>query len=55
LGLTAPGAVQATVLGSTNLSIWEDLQTVPLTNGNAVFIDNNTTNFSRRFYRLRIP
>ncbi len=53
--VTAPGASTVTVLGSTNLSTWEDLQTVPLTNGTALFIDNGATNFSQQFYRLRIP
>jgi hypothetical protein len=54
-GLTVPGAAQATVLGSTNLSVWEVLQTVPLTNGSAVFMDGAATNFPCRFYRLRVP
>ena len=53
--VTVPGAVQATVLGSTNLVVWESLQSVPLTNGAAVFTDDTATNFPARFYRLRIP
>lgn len=55
LGLTVPGATQATVLGSSNLSFWEELQAVPLTNGSAVFVDAAATNFPSRFYRLRVP
>ena len=53
--LTAPGAAQVTVFGSTNLSVWQELQTVPVTSGNAVFTDNYATNYPGRFYRLRVP
>ena len=53
--VTVPGAVQATVLGSSNLVAWESLQSVTLTNGAAVFTDDTSTNFPTRFYRLRIP
>jgi hypothetical protein len=53
--VTVPGAVQATILGSTNLVVWESLQTVPLTNGAAIFTDDTSTNLPTRFYRLRIP
>jgi hypothetical protein len=53
--VTVTGALQATVLGSTNLVVWESLQTVPLTNGAAVFTDGTATNFPARFYRLRVP
>jgi hypothetical protein len=53
--LSIPGALEATVLGSTNLLDWEVLQMVPLTNGSAVFTDNTATNFPSRFYRLRVP
>jgi hypothetical protein len=55
LALSVPGATQATVLGSTNLASWQELQTVPLVNGSGVFIDGILTNSSQRFYRLRIP
>jgi hypothetical protein len=55
LALTVPGAAQATVLGSTNLSFWQELQTVPLTNGAAVFTDDTATNRPTGFYRLRVP
>ena len=50
-----PGASQATVLCSTNLTAWQALQTVPLVNGSAVVTDNAATNFSARFYRLEVP
>lgn len=53
--LNVPGATQATVLGSMNLSSWQELQTVPLINGSGVFIDGILTNSPQRFYRLRVP
>jgi hypothetical protein len=43
------------VLGSTNLSVWQELQTVPLTSGAAVFTDDTATNRPATFYRLRVP
>jgi len=52
---TAFGASQVTVSASTNLVFWQDLGVVPLTNGSASFMDNASTNFSNRFYRLRLP
>jgi hypothetical protein len=55
LGLSVPGALGATVLGSTNLVDWEVLQSVPLTNGAAVFTDDTATNRPAGFYRLRVP
>jgi hypothetical protein len=54
-GFSIPGALEATVMDSTNLLDWEDLQMVPLTNGSAVFTDDTATNFPSRFYRLRVP
>jgi len=54
-GFSIPGALEATVMASTNLSAWEVVQTVPLTNGSAVFTDDSATNFPCRFYRLRVP
>ena len=54
-GFSIPGALEATVWGSTNLVNWEVLQTVPLTNGSAVFTDTAATNFPARFYRLSLP
>jgi hypothetical protein len=54
-GLTALGAAQATVLGSTNLSAWDVLGTVPITNDTGVFTDDTATNYASRFYRLRVP
>lgn len=53
--ITAAGPPTATVLGSTNLTAWEVVQTLPLTNGTAVFTDNASTNYPARFYRLRVP
>ncbi len=53
--LTAPGAAQATVLASTNLLFWQELQSVPLTNGSAVFTDDTAANHPAGFYRLRVP
>ena len=54
-GLTAPGAATATVLVSTNLTTWQPLQSLLLTNGIGVFTDNAATNFASRFYRLSVP
>ncbi len=54
-GITAPGAAEVSVLGSSNLWVWQLLQTVPLTSGSAVFTDDTATNFTQRFYRLRAP
>jgi len=54
-GFTVPGALSAAVLSSTNLTDWETLQVVPLTNGSATFADGAATNFPHRFYRLRVP
>ena len=51
----APGAATATALGSTNLLTWHVLQTVPVTNGVALFTDNAATNLPSRFYRARLP
>ena len=51
----APGAATATVLGSTNLTTWGVLQSLPLTNGAGIFTDNTSTNSPRQFYRLRVP
>jgi hypothetical protein len=53
-GFSVPGALEVTVLGSTNLIDWQPLQVVPLTNGSAIFADA-ATNFPCRFYRLRVP
>jgi hypothetical protein len=54
-GVSAPGAVQATVLGSTNLINWEVVQSLPLIGGAAVFTDNQSTNYPARYYRLSVP
>jgi hypothetical protein len=53
--MSATGAVQVTVLASTNLTSWETLQTVPVINGTAMFIDATATNHSYRMYRVRVP
>jgi len=53
--VAAPGAANASVFGSTNLLTWQLLQTVPLTNGFAIFTDNPAAGFPRRFYRARLP
>jgi hypothetical protein len=53
--LSAPGAATATVLGSTNLTSWQVLQTVLANGGTAVFTDNTATNYPARFYRILVP
>ena len=55
IGLAVPGAAQATLHCSTNLTTWQVLQSVPLVNGNAVVTDNAATNLPARFYRLSVP
>lgn len=54
-GFTAPGATNATVLGSTNLIDWQILQAVNLTNGAGTFNDGTAANLPIRFYRIRLP
>ena len=54
-GVTAPGAATTTVLVSTNLTSWQVLEQVPVTNGMTVVTDTATTNFTARFYRLSVP
>jgi hypothetical protein len=53
--ITAPGATTVTVFGSTNFSNWQMLQTVPVSNGSAVFTDNSAAGLQHRFYKLRVP
>jgi hypothetical protein len=53
--INAPGAAQVTVQGSTDLSAWLSLQTIPVINGAATFTDTSATNLLRRCYRLRVP
>jgi len=53
--LTAPGASQATVLDSTNVTVWKALQTITVTNGSAVFTDTSAASFGIHWYRLRVP
>jgi hypothetical protein len=52
--LTAPGASEAKVQGSTNLADWLDLGTVPVTNGSAIFTDTTAPGMPSRFYRLNV-
>ncbi|MCX6929996.1 MAG: hypothetical protein NT154_43305 [Verrucomicrobia bacterium] len=52
---TAPGAAQAAVMSTTNLTDWQVLQTLTVTNGAGVFVDESATNSPTRFYRLRVP
>ncbi len=54
-GFSIPGALSATVLDSTDLLNWNALQSVPLTNGSAIFTDVAITNYPARFYRLSVP
>lgn len=58
-GVTAPGSSQATVVSSTDLALpvglWQVLQTLPLTNGSATFVDDDAVNHPRRFYSVRVP
>ena len=53
IAVTVPGAAQATLLGSTNLTTWKALQVVPLVNGSAL-VTNNAT-FRACFFRLSVP
>jgi hypothetical protein len=54
-GYTAPGASQMTVLGSTNLTTWAVLQTLPLTSDTGIFTNPATPGVPNQFYRLRVP
>jgi len=53
--VSAPGANQISVLGSSDLVTWQLLQSLPVTSGSAVFIDSTAANDADRFYRLRVP
>ena len=55
LQFTAPGAAQVTVLGSTNLSFWQALGAIPLTNDQGAFTDSAAKGSTNRFYQLRVP
>ena len=50
-----PGATQASVLGSTNLTTWQVLQSLPLSGGTGVFDDSTAPSNPVLFYRLRVP
>jgi hypothetical protein len=54
-GYSAPGAAQITILGSTNLTTWEVLQTLLLTSDSGIFTNSATTGVSNQFFRLRVP
>jgi hypothetical protein len=54
-GISAPGAAQVSVLGSTNLSTWQFLQSLPLSGGSAVFTDGTSASGPVLFYKLRVP
>jgi hypothetical protein len=53
--VSAPGAATATVFASTNLSTWQSLQTLTITNGSAVFTDPSPAILPAHYYRLAIP
>jgi len=53
--ISSPGASGITVLGSTDLALWQSLASVPVVGGAALFTDNTATNYSIRFYRLSVP
>jgi hypothetical protein len=55
LRVSAPGAAQATVMVSSNLTSWQPLQAVSLIGGSGIFTDTGAASYSRRFYRLRVP
>jgi len=54
-GVTAPGAATATVWSSTNLTTWEVLQVLAVTDNAAVFTETVNTNLPSRFYRVSVP
>lgn len=54
-GFSVPGALSATVWGTTDFLTWNVLQSIPLTNGSAVFQDSAITNYRSRFFRLSVP
>jgi hypothetical protein len=43
------------VLGSTNLLNWQTLATLGNATGAVEFVDDLATNYSQRFYRIRMP
>ena len=53
--VSAPGATTATVFASTNLSTWQFIQTLTVTNGSAVFTDTSPANLPNYYYRLAVP
>ena len=51
----APGAGQMTVLGSTNLTSWQVIQTLPLTNDSGIVTNSTPAGILNQYYRLRVP
>jgi hypothetical protein len=47
--------IAVVVEASTNLVVWQSVQTNTLTAGSAYFSDLQWTNYPGRFYRLRSP
>jgi len=55
--LTAPGAAQATVWSTTTFapSTWQNRGSVPVAEGNALFIDDSAAAAPVRYYRVTVP
>jgi hypothetical protein len=55
--ITGTNSFTVVVEASTNLAnpVWTPLRTVTLTNGSFYFTDPEWTNYSRRYYSLRMP
>jgi hypothetical protein len=53
--VTAPGATTARVLGSTNLTTWQVIQTIPITGGSGLFTDSTPATLPSRYYRVVVP
>lgn len=53
--LVAPGATQVSIYGSTNLTDWQFLQSVFVTNSLASFTDTTATNGGNHFFQFHIP
>jgi hypothetical protein len=53
--VSAPGTASVRVLGSTNFTSWQTLQTLTLTNGSGQFTDASAATLPARYYRLSMP
>jgi hypothetical protein len=53
LTFSVPSGTSYTIEGSTNLIDWTPIETNSGTSANNVFVDLQSTNFPRRFYRLK--